>query len=129
MSESILTSTKKVLGVDAEYTVFDTDLVMYINGALGTLDQLGVGPADGLTIEDDTATWDDLEAGPKQLKLVKQYVAQKVRLAWDPPGTSFHIDALKRQIEELEFRINVNREEEAHPFHEPVAEDEEEVVW
>ena len=32
MTESILTSTKKVLGLAEDYTVFDPDITLFING-------------------------------------------------------------------------------------------------
>jgi hypothetical protein len=34
-------------------------------------------------------------------------------MLFDPPATSFHIGAMKEQIQELEWRINIQREEEA----------------
>ena len=44
--ESILTSIKKMLGIDEEYTHFDADVIMDINSVLMILTQLGVGPAE-----------------------------------------------------------------------------------
>jgi hypothetical protein len=38
-----------------------------------------------------------------------------VRLVFDPPATSFTLDAFKRQKEELEWRLNVAAENEAPP--------------
>jgi len=34
----------------------------------------------------------------------------KVRMAFDPPATSFHINAMQEQIREHEVRISTNRE-------------------
>jgi hypothetical protein len=110
---SILTSVKKVLNVDATYTAFDEDILMHINSVFSTLTQLGVGPATGFAIEDDTATWDAFLGTDPRLNNVKTYVCLRVRMLFDPPTTSYLIDAMKEQIRELEFRMNVYREETA----------------
>jgi len=110
---SILTSVKKNLGIDESYTFFDDDILLYINGVFSTLNQLGIGPDDGFSIEDDTATWDTYLADNLKLSSVKTYMYLKVRLLFDPPATSFAIEALNRQAQELEWRLNVVREETA----------------
>ena len=46
-TESILTSIKKLLGIDAGYTHFDPDLIMHINSVFSILTQMGVGPRGG----------------------------------------------------------------------------------
>jgi hypothetical protein len=112
MSDSILESVKKVLGLSADYDVFDQDLILNINSVLSTLNQLGVGPAAGFMIEDDTATWTTFLGSDPRLNNVKSYMALRVRMVFDPPTTSFLLSALKEQIEELSWRINVQREEE-----------------
>ena len=58
MSTSILTSTKKILGIDESYTAFDLDILTHINSVFSTLNQIGIGPANGYMIEDATDTWD-----------------------------------------------------------------------
>lgn len=112
MENSILTSTKKILGLAADYDAFDLDVITHINSAFSTLTQLGVGPAAGYMIEDDTKEWSDfINPADNQYNAVKTYVYLRVRMVFDPPATSFVIDALKKQIEELEWRLNVHREE------------------
>lgn len=110
MSASILDSTKKVLGIDADYTAFDMDIIMHINSALATLNQLGVGPDEGFSIEDNTAKWGDLLGDDKRLNQVKSYVYLKVRVMFDPPASSFVLSSFQEQIKEHEWRINVVRE-------------------
>lgn len=107
--ESILTSIKKMLGVDENYDHFDPDIIMHINSALMVLTQLGVGPEDGFMIEDDTTTWTDYipEITAAKLNLVKSYIYLKVRLLFDPPLSSSVIESINRQIAEFEFRLNV----------------------
>lgn len=107
---SVLTSIKKSLGIDEDYTAFDPDIVMYINTVFSTLTQLGIGPEEGVQIEDKEATWEPLLGTDPRLNFVPSYVLLKVRLLFDPPATSFAIDAIKTQITEYEWRINVVRE-------------------
>jgi hypothetical protein len=112
MEQSILISTKKILGIAEDYTVFDLDILTHINTAFSTLTQLGVGPADGFMIEDETAVWTDFDPVDDHLNFnsVKSYVFLKVKMLFDPPTTSYLISASEKQIEELEWRLNVHRE-------------------
>lgn len=104
-SGSILTSVKKALGIDESYEAFDADITMHINSFLATLYQIGVGPENGFQIEDKDATWDDLLGDDPRLNNVKTWLYSKVRLIFDPPATSFAIDAIKAVVTELEYRI------------------------
>lgn len=110
MSESILDGTKKALGLDPAYDVFDAEIVMHINSVFATLNQLGIGPVDGYEIEDASALWDHFLAGKPKFNSLKTYMYLRVRLLFDPPATSFAITAIKEQITELEWRLNVQRE-------------------
>lgn len=105
--ESILTSIKKLLGIAKEYEHFDADIVMHINSVFMTLTQLGVGPPDGFSIADEDSTWDEFLPDKKSLEAVKSYVYLKVRLMFDPPQNTGLIQAIDRQIAELEWRLNV----------------------
>ena len=111
METSILTSTKKVLGIDRDYTAFDLDIITHINTAFSILTQLGVGPAEGFMIEDDTTEWAEFIVDDMQYNSVKTYVYLKTRQLFDPPTTSYLITAFDEQIRELEWRLNVHREE------------------
>lgn len=113
MSDSILTSTKKVLNLDESYTAFDQDIIMHINSVFSTLNQLGVGPETGFMIEDEAATWDDFLGTDLRLNHVKSYMYLRVRMLFDPPTTAHHVAAMEKQIEELAWRMNVQREEVA----------------
>lgn len=107
--ESILTSIKKMLGIDEDYTHFDANIIMHINSVLVILTQLGVGPETGFVIEDDTSTWADFipEVSAAELHAVKSYIYMKVKLMFDPPLGSAIIDSMNRQIAEFEWRLNV----------------------
>lgn len=105
--ESILTSVKKLLGIEEEYTHFDPDLIMHINSVFMVLNQLGVGPANGFRIEDDEDTWSDYMSDEDNIDAVKSYMQLKVKLLFDPPQSSAVMEATKRMIDEFEFRLNV----------------------
>ena len=119
MEESILTSTKKILGLDADYTPFDLDVITHINAAFSILNQLGVGPLEGFSIIDNSTEWSDYDVPENQLHLVKTYVFLKVRVLFDPPGTSFLLESANNQIKEYEWRLNTFREVELPPFVPP----------
>lgn len=112
MDTSILNSTKKILGLVEADTTFDLDIITHINSAFSTITDLGLGPADGFVIEDEEADWADFDADltPVQLSQVKTFVFLTVRLAFDPPQTSFALSALQEQIREHSWRLNVRRE-------------------
>ena len=108
--ESILTSVKKLLGITEEYEHFDADIIMHINSVFMILTQLGVGPAEGFSIRDKTATWDEFIPNGQHLESVKSYMYMKVRLLFDPPASSSVMDSMNRLISELEWRLNVAAE-------------------
>ena len=107
METSILTSIKKMLGVPDDYSEFDEDITMHINSVFLNLTQLGVGPKDGFSIEDESSEWDDFIGDSAQLQAVKSYMYLKVKLLFDPPLSSSVIDSMDRMIAELEWRLNV----------------------
>ena len=62
-------------------------------------------------IEDKYNTWDEF-AGPGVSDLVKADIALRVKLFFDPPSNSFLVDSLNKQINEYEFRMLVQADEE-----------------
>lgn len=110
MTDSILNSTKKILGISDDYTVYDLDIITLINAAFSTVSQLGVGPSGGFFINDAAANWSDINLSAEQLAMVKTYVYLKVRFLFDPPSTGYLVEAMDKQIKEYEWRLNVFRE-------------------
>jgi len=110
VEESILTSVKKLLGIPEDYEQFDTDILMHINSVFMILNQLGVGPSEGFSIADKTATWNDFISDNKKFESVKTYMYMKVRLLFDPPLSSAVMECMSRTINELEWRLNVAAE-------------------
>lgn len=105
--DSILTSIKKMLGIEAEYTHFDNDIIMHINSVFMTLNQLGVGPEEAPFITSELETWNDAFGDIKNVFAIKTYVYLKVRMVFDPPTSSFVMESMKNQATELEWRLNM----------------------
>lgn len=108
MNDSILQTIKKMIGGWNDETAFDTDLIIHINSVFNVLHQLGVGPKTPFKISGNNETWSDFFGEENTLtELVKTYMYTKVKLAFDPPSTSFGIDALNEIAKEAEWRLNV----------------------
>lgn len=105
MEQSILNTIKKMLGLDESYTAFDTDIIVHINSAFFTLNQIGVGPPGGFEISGKDDIWESFLEGRKDLNSVKTYIYLKVRVLFDPPETSHAREAFIKQSQEYEWRL------------------------
>jgi len=106
MDSSILKDVKQALGVEESSTSFDKDIIIFTNAALFVLPQLGVGPPDGFSISDDSATWEDVILDRSDLiGGVKAFVCLDTRLKFDPPQMGYYVNLMKEQVEELKWRI------------------------
>lgn len=105
--ESILVYVKRLLGIQSDYSHFDPDVIYGINAAFAVLTQLGVGPKEGFSISDDSATWNEFISDTARLSLIKPYVYLKTRLLFDPPSSSALIDAMNKTVAEYEWRLYV----------------------
>lgn len=108
MDSSILTDIKDQLGIkNAEYTAFDTDLIVNINAAIGVLNQIGIG-TEGFFLINNTQTWRDfLGEDITGFQIVKQYVFLKCKVVFDPPTSSTVLSSYQELIKEYEYRLNV----------------------
>lgn len=107
--KSILDTIKKMLGIESDYKHFDIDIITNINTTFMNLQQIGVGPKNGFSITDNSAEWADY-ISEENLEAVKTFIYLKVRLLFDPPTNAFLVDAMERQIKEIEWRLNVQVE-------------------
>lgn len=110
MDSSILTTIKKLLGIEEEYTHFDSDIIVHINTVFMILRQMGVGPVEGFSITDSADTWSDFITEIQNFESVKTYIYLKVKLIFDPPMSSAVMQAYKETIAELESRLNMSAE-------------------
>lgn len=110
-TDGILASMKLMLGMEPEYNAFDTDIIIHINTILAKLTQISVGPEEGFQLDlehPETSKWEDfLGAENPVLNMAKSYMYMQLRLMFDPPQNSFTQDALKKESEELLWRLNV----------------------
>jgi hypothetical protein len=92
-----------MLSIDDNESSFDGEIIPHINATFSTLYQIGVGTA--VPISDTDSKWSDLLLPDEQLNLVKTLMQMKVKLAFDPPGTSYLLDTVKELVREQEYRI------------------------
>ena len=104
---SVLNTTKKLLGLDDDDDSFDSDICIGINSAILTLSQLGLEGNEGFIVTDDTQEWSDYLNDNKLLPMVQQYIHLKTKMSFDPPQNSIVCENLKQIITELEWRIRM----------------------
>lgn len=110
MDESILTSTKSLLGICEEDKAFDQDILVCINSVFSTLYQIGVKMKD-FSLSTGTEKWSEIFSEvPDLIDFIKTYTFMKVRLIFDPPTSSTVLGSLNSQIDQIEWRIHVQAE-------------------
>lgn len=111
MNDSILNTIKTMIGLNPDDTEFNTDILVLINSALMVLRQIGIGPQNGFSVSDSTQTWSEFIEDIRYYESVKSYIYLKVRLMFDPPATSYVSEQMKTEIQEIEWRLKVEKEE------------------
>lgn len=104
--ESILDSVKSYCGILPEATEFDSDIIMAVNAVMVVLNQFGIGPNTPFVVENREQTWEDL-LGENPIGGVREYVNMRTRMLFDPPSNTYVMQALKDQIDEIEWRLLV----------------------
>ena len=108
MDDSILATISTMLGVQADETHFDTDILVHINSAFNRLFELGVGPQDSpYSISSVDETWSDFWSDTKTLQQLKTYIYLYVRLLFDAPTSGFMTTAIQEEIGKLEWLMYV----------------------
>lgn len=106
MDRSILHDIKVLLGIPIDVLSFDTDIIIGINSALNILNQIGVGVI-GYSITGSLQPWSGFLDASTDLEMAKTFVHLKTKLFFDPPQTSFQIEATERLLSELSWRLMV----------------------
>lgn len=110
MDDRILVSIKEYLGIFEEDASFDQEILMNINAIFSTLYQIGVDELKGIYV-DGSDTWSDIFIQEDHvISMIKSYTQLRVRIIFDPPTSSFVMEAMKQQIAEFEWRINLEVE-------------------
>jgi len=105
---SILDSIKTMLGIDSSDVSFDSEIIVFINSTLSTIQKFGVGP-EGYRITNKDNLWSEFLGTTTDLEEVKTNVYLRVRLIFDPPQNSFAVKAMQDQIVEGNFYIEMYR--------------------
>lgn len=101
----ILESIKSLMGIADD--TFDRDILIHINTVFSILNHLGVGPKDPFILQNgEDKDWSEFINDKTKIEMVKSYVYFKVLIMFDPPTSSSALDAIKRNIDELEWRLN-----------------------
>lgn len=109
LTDNILQSVKEYLSIVPEYDAYDPIIINLINSVFSTLHQLGYTPCDDYELKTGEETWDEI-IHEKKFNFVKTYISMKVKLLFDPPSSSFAVDRMNNEINQYEWRINVEVE-------------------
>ena len=106
-SDSVLNSVKSMIGISADETVFDDQILIFINATLSTLEQLGVPFKITPVAVDSTRLYSDLLDDELLLGYIQAYMGVKSRMLFDTPPASTVVNALDNAAKEWEWRIMI----------------------
>lgn len=115
LANSILDDIKKLLDLDPDYTAFDLNIVLFINSAFATLNDIGVGPTETYSIDDKTNLWAEFFGLRADNKDVKTYIFLKVQMVFDPPTQSYVLTAKQEVLKEIEWRLQARNDRYVSP--------------
>ncbi len=110
VSESILNSVKKLIGIEPSDKSFDVDIILNINAGIFTLNQLGI-LTKGYSVTSENDTYSDFlgdNISEDVVNQVKMYLVYKTRLGFDPPSSSIVMECVKELAKEAEWRLNAS---------------------
>jgi hypothetical protein len=116
-NKSILQDIRVAVGLDANTSDFDTELLMHINSAIGSLNQNGIG--NFLVVDNETQAWRELKnpeqtAGNQFFKMIPLFITISTKLLFDPPPPSsvqYHSD----NANQILWRLKIAYEESYVP--------------
>jgi hypothetical protein len=82
--DSILETVKKALGIDIDYTSYDTTIIIHINSIFSILHQMGFGSEELFSITGNTEIWTDFIEDQTNIESIKTYISTQVKLLFDP---------------------------------------------
>jgi hypothetical protein len=113
LANSILKDIRVAVGLAADVTDFDGELLPHINNAISELNQIGVG--NPLVVIDDKQLWSDFQ-NPNQtdgnlaFQMVPQFIGLSTKMLFDPPPPST-IQFYASNVEKLLWRLKFAYEE------------------
>lgn len=113
LNNSVLEDVRISVGLSKDTTDFDTDLIMHINGAIGKLNQNGIG--SHIFISDILQTWNDLldplqVEGNKYFHMVPLFISLSTKIIFDPPPPST-VEVYSRNIDQTLWRLKIAYED------------------
>lgn len=113
VNKSILQDIRVAVGLTSDCADFDTDLLMHINGAIGKLNQNGVGKF--LVVENEEQKWVDLQnplqtAGNLYFQMIPSFIQLSTKLLFDPPPPS-SVQYYASNADQILWRLKVAYEE------------------
>lgn len=113
ITKSVLEDIRAAVGLTKDTVDFDTDLLMHINVALGTLLQNGV--ILPVMVTDATTTWGDLKdplrlKGNEYFHMIPLFVMLSTKLVFDPPPPSA-VETYGRNKDEILWRLKIAYED------------------
>lgn len=97
LTQTILNDVREALGLSFGPSPFDKELLIHINGAMGKLNQNGIGNP---IVATKTTTWEEFQnleqiRGNEYFHMIPLYIALSTKLLFDPPPPSsvqYHAD-------------------------------------
>lgn len=122
VNSSILRDIRVAVGLAADSTDFDTDLLMHINAAIGKLNQNGVG--NFLVVQNDQQKWLELQnplqvEGNNYFQMVPLFITISTKLLFDPPPPS-SVQYHAQNADQILWRLKIAYEE---PYVQPTGGD------
>lgn len=105
LTYSIFSDVKQSLPISEEDDSFDEEILTNINSLFLDLNQIGLGPSNLFYI-DQTTTWGEFSDDKGLVNAVKDYIAIKVRIKFDPPSSSFVLSSYNEIANKMEWRLN-----------------------
>lgn len=108
MTEGIIVTIRKAMGLNEDDSSFDTDLLIHVNSAIVTLNQNGIGQS---IMINDTTTWQELkkegrEKSDEAFPMLVGYVKLFTKLLFDPPPPSA-VEYHKNSKDEMLWRLRL----------------------
>jgi hypothetical protein len=97
------------VGLTADASDFDTELLMHINDAIGRLNQNGIG--NFLVVDNEEQKWVDLQNptqtdGNQYFKMIPSFIMLSTKLIFDPPPPSA-VQQFSNRIEQSLWRLKI----------------------